>query len=107
MAATVTLSGDWLQNIGSINQTTGTLTLGTYATGGVSVTPAMLGLGAFVGNPRFIAAGYTFSYDSDNQKVLAYRSAGFTPAGTVAAPTFTGTVSGQTATASAPTISVT
>ena len=98
MAATVTLSGDWLQSIGSEASTSGTLTLGTYATGGVSLTPAMVGLGSFIGAPEFFAQGYTFAYDSSAQKVLAFRSAGFTPAGTVAAPTITSATNAGTTT---------
>ena len=84
MAATVTYSGDWLENIGALTRTTGTLTLGSYATGGVSVTPAMLGLGSFTGSPVFSAQGYVFAYDATAQKVLA-----FIPAGTVSKPSFT------------------
>lgn len=43
-------------------------------------------LGVWIG-PK---SGYVFAYDSDNAKILAYNSAGFTPAGTNSAPTFTG-----------------
>jgi len=89
MAATITLSGDWLQNVGSCSQTSGTLTLGTYATGGVSVLAKDLGLGSFIGTPQFSADGYVLAYDLSTSKVLAYRSAGFTPAGTISKPTFT------------------
>lgn len=40
MAATLTLTGDWMISIGSRRQTSGTGNLGTYATNGVAVTPA-------------------------------------------------------------------
>lgn len=89
MAATISYTGDWLQNAGSVTQTSGTLTLGTYATGGVSVTAAMLGLGSFVGAPQFAADGYVLGYNLSTSKVQVYRSAGFTPAGTISKPTFT------------------
>ncbi len=92
MASTVTLSGDWLQSVGSEFSTSGTLNLGVYATGGVAVTPAQVGLGSFIGAPSFSAQGYTFAFVAATNKVLAYVSAGFTPAGsgTAAAQTFTG-----------------
>lgn len=51
-----------------------TVTIGTHATGGVSVTPAMLGLSSVlfaVANP---ASGYVFQYDIVNSKLIAYRS---------------------------------
>ena len=36
------------------------------------------------------ASGYTWKYDKENKKLRAWQSAGFTPAGTNSAPTFTG-----------------
>ena len=67
----------------------------TYPTGGI----ALSGLSS-AGFPRVIAEvslmdesnadGYVYKYDYANNKLLMYRSAGFTPAGTVAAPVFTG-----------------
>lgn len=98
MAATITYTGDWLENVGALTRTQGTLTLGTYATGGVSVTPANLGLGSFFGAPTFVAPGYVFAYDATAQKVQAYRSAGVTPAGTNSAPTITSTANAGTTT---------
>lgn len=62
----------------------------SYATGGESLTPAMLGLSVIDQITVVDAAGYSFEYDYTNRTLRAYRSAGFTPAGTVAAPTFTG-----------------
>lgn len=91
MAATISYTGDWFTNAGAVQEVATTLTLGTYATGGVSLTPAMFSLGSFLGSPNFSAQGYAFAYDSANQKVLVYRSAGFTPAGTNSAPTITST----------------
>lgn len=82
MAATVTLSGDWLQNVGSVNQVVGTLNLGVYATGGVAVLPTQVGLGSYIGAPVFSAPGYTFSFVAATNKVLAYRTPAV--AGTVA-----------------------
>lgn len=76
---------------GSETSTTGTLTFsGTYTTGGESILPAKLGLGTIT-MVDFIQAedGYVFKWDKANNKVLIYTSAGFTPAGTIAKPTFT------------------
>lgn len=96
MALSVSLTGDWLQNAGSVMQSFGTITFDdSYATGGESLTPAMVGLGEIIGL-SFIQGedGYVAKWDKTNQKVLLYRSAGFTPAGTVAAPVFTGNALG-------------
>jgi hypothetical protein len=64
----------------------------SYPTGGYGLTSTNFGF-AGVGI-LFVKAnavgGYTPLYDDATQKLLMYRSAGFTPAGTVAAPTFTG-----------------
>jgi len=70
MASTITLTGDWLVSVGNRKQTKGTGNLGTYATGGIAVTPAQVGLGiidSFIVNP---AGGYVFTYSAG--KVLAY-----------------------------------
>ncbi len=72
MASTITLTGDWLVNIGNRMQTSGTGNLGTYATGGIAVTAAQVGLGtinSFVVDP---AGGYSFAYSASTGKVLAY-----------------------------------
>lgn len=89
MAATVTNDNDSPVSTGAIASASGTVNLGTYATGGVAITPAMVGLGAFVGAPEFSAQGYTFAWVASTGKVLVYRSGGFTPAGTNSAPTIT------------------
>ena len=76
MSATMTLSGDWLQSVGNIHETSGTGNLGTYATGGISVTPQMVGLGTIyklIVNP---AGGYTFQYISSTGKVKAFAGEG-------------------------------
>jgi len=70
MASTVTLTGDWMLSIGNERMTRGTANLGTYATGGITITPAQCGLGlitSFIPKP---AGGYIFQYSAG--KVLAY-----------------------------------
>lgn len=71
----------------------------SYPTGGESLTPANIGLRTI--DSLFVEArsGYQFTYDHTNQKVLAYRTATLTPAGTISAvqPTFTGTANVGTA----------
>lgn len=72
MASTITLTGDWLVSVGNRKQTKGTGNLGTYATAGIAVTPAQLGLGqidSLIINP---AGGYVFTYSPSAGKVLAY-----------------------------------
>lgn len=72
MSSTITLTGDWLISAGNRKQSRGTGNLGTYATGGVAVTPSQVGLGiidSFIVNP---AGGYVFTYDPTAGKVLAY-----------------------------------
>lgn len=101
MALTIGLTGDWMQSSGSQRATSGTITFdSSYATGGESLTAANIGLGRI----SFIEfnqgqSGYTFQYDYANSKVLVFRSAGFTPAGTNTAPTIT---TGTSATTTAP-----
>ncbi len=91
MASTITLSGDWLISLGNRRQTSGTGNLGTYATGGIAVAAAQVGLGvinSFIADP---AGGYTFSYVASTGKVIAYAasSGAFTATGTNTAPTIT------------------
>lgn len=84
MSSTITLSGDWLINIGSRNQTKGTGNLGVYATGGIAVSAAQVGLGTIDSLVVDPAGGYIFAYDATTGKVLAYSSAAsITPAGTI------------------------
>lgn len=74
MALTVTLAGDWLSSLGNKKASTGTITFdSSYASGGESLTPAMVGLQKI----DFISLnqgedGYVFHYDAANQKVIAY-----------------------------------
>lgn len=73
----------------------------SYPTGGETINATAFGLATFTRisvRPTGAAAGgagYTFdatiSADGTTSKILVYTSAGFTPAGSVAAPTFTGT----------------
>lgn len=49
------------------------ITIGVYATGGVPVTAADLGLGSVVFVDAPVAAGYTFEYDYVNSKLKAFR----------------------------------
>lgn len=94
MPSTITLTGDWLANIGNKRQVNGTGNLGTYATNGVAVTATQVGLGVIEQLIIEPAGGYVFSWDKDNGKVLAYRTATLTPAGTNSQPTFTVNASG-------------
>lgn len=72
MASTITLAGDWLVNIGNRNQTYGTGNLGTYATSGIAVTAAQVGLGRIDSLVIDPAGGYTFEYVPSTGKVKAY-----------------------------------
>ena len=90
MAATVSAI-KW-QSTGSEMATEGLVTLsGAYATGGVPLTQLALGLST-VNSATFEQGAYTFKYDITNEKLLMYRSAGFTPAGTNGTSTVTGNV---------------
>ena len=44
----------------------------TYATGGIEITPAKLGMGTLYVVVPAPAAGYIFEYDHDNNKLKAY-----------------------------------
>lgn len=72
MAATFTLAGDWLLNVGNRTQTNGTGNLGVYATNGIAVTPSKVGLGAIDTFEVDPAGGYTFEYVASTGKVKAY-----------------------------------
>lgn len=92
MAATITLAGDWLANIGNRMQTSGTGNLGSYATGGIAVTANQVGLGTIYSMTIDPAGGYSFEYVASTGKVKAYASGGaFTPTGTISAPTISAT----------------
>jgi hypothetical protein len=91
MSSTITLTGDWLANIGNRSETYGTGNLGVYVTGGIAVTPNQVGLGKILSMVIAPAGGYTFSYVPSTGKILAYAasSGSFTAAGTNTAPTIT------------------
>ena len=76
MASTISLTGDWLVNIGNRTQTSGTGNLGTYATSGVAVTAAQVGLGVIHSLVIDPAGGYTFEYVASTGKVKAYLGSG-------------------------------
>lgn len=77
MGLTITLTGDWLANIGNRMQTNGTGNLGTYATGGIAVTAANLGLGRIDSLVIDPAGGYTFEWVRSTGKIKAYQLSGF------------------------------
>lgn len=90
MAITATIA-DLDRDVTSKRVNRGKMTLtSTYVTGGFPVTPGLFGLHRLDSLAVDAVAGLVLSYDKTNAKVIAYRSAGFTPAGTVAAPVFTG-----------------
>lgn len=74
----------------------------SYTTGGYTLNAASLGwsqldsVEVVAGNSA--SGGYDFNWDSTNKKLMAFVGAGFTPAGTVAAPVFTGTAHTHTLT---------
>lgn len=79
--------------INSVTITYGNSTL-TYPSGGIPLTKASMGCPNAIVSAQIDAAnsadGIIYKYDKANNKIRMYRSAGFTPAGTVAAPVFTG-----------------
>jgi len=77
MAVTINLPGDWLISLGNRAQTTGTGNLGTYATGGIAVTPQNVGLGAIYSMRIETAGGYIFEYVASTGKIKAYVHSGF------------------------------
>lgn len=69
----------------------GTLALdNSYPTGGYAITPAQIGLSQIQSFDIQVESGYSFQYVEQTAKIKAYDVGGFTPAGTVAAPVFTG-----------------
>lgn len=76
MASAITLSGDWLISLGNRRQTLGTGNLGVYATNGIAVTAAQVGLGVIDDLLIEPAGGYTFSYVKSTGKVIAYTAGG-------------------------------
>jgi len=97
MSSTITLTGDWLISLGNRSETVGTGNLGTYATGGIAVTPNQVGLGTIYSMGIDPAGGYTFSYIPSTGKIKAFAasSGSFTATGTNSVPNFvvkTGTI---------------
>lgn len=84
MALTVTLSGDWLESLGSRRGVAAKITFdSSYQTGGMSLTPANIGLGV-IGRIFFNPdSGYICSYDYTNQKVQVWVDGGNLPTVTV------------------------
>jgi hypothetical protein len=72
MASTISLTGDWMISIGNRRQTVGTGNLGTYATAGIAVSAAQLGLGSITSFLPRPAGGYVFEYVASTGKVKAY-----------------------------------
>lgn len=77
ITAVVTLSGDWLENLGNRRATTGSLATGggTYATGGFSITAAQVGLGVL----EFLDvtssdSGFLAIWDKTNSKIKLFQS---------------------------------
>lgn len=66
----------------------------TYPSGGIPLTSASMGCPNNIVSAVIVGAnsadGIIYKYDKVNNKIRMYRSAGLTPAGTVAAPVFTG-----------------
>lgn len=66
----------------------------SYPTGGYSIPASSLGWSEITevlfGGESGSTKGYHPVWDTANKKLMLFRSAGVTPAGTVAAPTFTG-----------------
>ncbi len=76
MASTITLTGDWMVSLGNRRQTSGTGNLGTYATAGIAVTAAQVGLGVLQSLVVDPAGGYTFEWVASTGKVKAYLGSG-------------------------------
>ena len=95
MAATTQtiVTGDSWVTLGNLRGVYATVALSnSYGTGGDTFTAGKFGLGTIKRVQILSApAGYSLYVDNTNAKIKAFNSAGFTPAGTVAAPTFTGT----------------
>lgn len=75
MALTISLTGDWMESLGSKRATSGTITFDSaYAAGGESLTAANVGLGVI----DFLELnqgedGYVFHWDKANNKIVVYQ----------------------------------
>ena len=78
--------------VGNVRQTIATIDFdSSYPTGGEPLSARNLALGVVDNLQVFPKNGYIFEYDYTNSKLKAYHpTRGITPAGTNAAPTFTG-----------------
>lgn len=86
----LTLASREYHNAGSQRQTVLKATFdSSYATGGEALSAQDFGMKTVNLVTAEPASGYTFEYDYTNAKLKAFRSAGFTPAGTNSAPTVT------------------
>lgn len=74
MASSITLTGDWMNTVGSIQQTHGTGNLGTYATNGIAITANQVGLGVIEDLKVMPAGGYVFHWDKANDLVQAFEA---------------------------------
>lgn len=73
MASTISLTGDWMLNVGNRRMTRGTGNLGNpYASGGIAVSAAQVGLGLINEMVIMPAGGYVFEYVPSTGKVKAY-----------------------------------
>lgn len=84
MSLTVSLPGDWLTNIGNRRQVTGSITFdNNYLTGGLSLTPAAIGLGTLDFINFNETSGFAYEYVASTQKVKVYVDGGNLPTVTV------------------------
>lgn len=73
MALTVTKSGDWYKNIGSLSAARVTVDFdSSYPTGGESFTPADVGMRVFEFVSIESKGGLTYEFDYTNNKIKAY-----------------------------------
>lgn len=73
MASTITLSGDWLNTFGAKRITQGTGNLGNpYASGGIAVSAAQVGLGVIDSLKVQPTSGYVFEWVRSTGKIKAY-----------------------------------
>jgi hypothetical protein len=98
MPLTVSLTGDWLESVGSKRAVNGKITFdSSYPTGGESLTPANIGLGV-IDNIDFSqgVGGLVFRYDYANKKVMAFYPTGGSAAPAALADPVTSVPSGAT-----------
>jgi hypothetical protein len=66
---------DWQRLNSGFRTESGTVTFGTYSTGGVAVSPAKFGLKSVSGVVFRNAKGYIFDYDPSVDKIKVYTAA--------------------------------